>query len=1064
MTTNQPLSLFISSKMDELAEERRAVQIALNAYHMSGWLWEDDAGARPEPIRSTYLKEVEDCDLYLGLFWLGYGRYTIEEYQHARKHQKPCLVYEKHVELEQRNPELATFLQDIGRVENPVGLTIRRFQTAKELAKYVQEDVLRLLATVFRKSRQQPPAPQIWNVPYRRNFFFTGRETLLTDLHTRLSTSKAAALTQAQAISGLGGIGKTQTAVEYAYRYQAEYQAVLWAGASTPLSLLTDFVKLAAVLNLPEQDAQDQQRTVAAVKRWLETQTAWLLILDNVDDVPMAANFLPLRGNGHVLLTTRAQTIGPLGQSIEVGKMDTHEGLLLLLRRAGMLSAGASLETIAEAERTTAEAIVQAFDGLPLALDQAGAYIEETECSVSDYLNGYHQRQVELLERRGQTGGEYPETVATTWSLSFERVEQLSPMAADLLRACAFIPPDAIPEELFVKGASELGPGIKPLTTDATRLNDAIDVLRRYSLVKRDRQKRMLTIHRLVQVVLKERMNDQTQRQWKERTLRAINQLRRSSENYLSLPSEVISQIASEEFRHYSKAHARRSAARKGMVVFIGCGDLTKFIIDNINSSSNRTAADNSVERIITVGIDTKFTVGSSHADYFLWLDANQGLWDDEALIDLLRDLLPRRRLLQSDRKPVAQLLNQGFAPLDLVPMVIGEYHGFNVKTVFEAVEKLGYQVMPDKNTAIWAMDKGEFWQAYHTDPVFSNYLLPQEIVVIPEEFFHGKVAPHHFLEEVEQKVRSIGLPCMLKPAISEFGYGQIKLEDMADIVPAFKAVAKQCDDRKVNPGNRVVIEPFANRKVVDRLAKGRPVELLQIVLRHLKNDGKLVSTCLPPIWFVNYQPRTYGSTDLVTGPQVFDFAIQAPARALPELLSDAQYIEIQQKSIQLIETMTKSPGLFGLEIFLVGNGEFKFNRVSVRTQDTMFATLPTPQTNAFALLTKVIQNERINDSQILKQTCISGVKTIVWEEDGTGRILDFEGKKDAEQVENVCKVDIYTERRELRPLRRYGLIQVCVPIEADIGADDVKVAIDKVRISMEEARRRINIVTNLDQ
>jgi hypothetical protein len=92
MTTNQPLSLFISSKMQELADERRTVQIALKVYYISGWLWEDNAGARPEPIRSTYLSEVEACDIYIGLFWQGYGPYTIEEYQHARTHHKPCLV------------------------------------------------------------------------------------------------------------------------------------------------------------------------------------------------------------------------------------------------------------------------------------------------------------------------------------------------------------------------------------------------------------------------------------------------------------------------------------------------------------------------------------------------------------------------------------------------------------------------------------------------------------------------------------------------------------------------------------------------------------------------------------------------------------------------------------------------------------------------------------------------------------------------------------------------------------------------------------------------------------
>jgi ATP-dependent DNA helicase RecG len=159
MTTNQPLSLFISSKMQELLDERQAVQAALKEYDMYGWLWEKDAGARPEPIDSTYLKEVEACDIYIGLFWLGYGPYTIEEYEHARKHQKPCLIYKKQVDIAKRDPQLKAFLAELERVKNPEGLTVYRFETADELAAQVKKDVIRLLTTRFRESRQQPAVP-----------------------------------------------------------------------------------------------------------------------------------------------------------------------------------------------------------------------------------------------------------------------------------------------------------------------------------------------------------------------------------------------------------------------------------------------------------------------------------------------------------------------------------------------------------------------------------------------------------------------------------------------------------------------------------------------------------------------------------------------------------------------------------------------------------------------------------------------------------------------------------------------------------------------------------------
>ena len=140
MTTTQPLSLFISSKMAELAEERQAVQSALATYKMYGWLFEKDAGARPESIQQTYLKEVASCDIYIGLFWQGYGQYTIEEFEKARALHKPCLAYEKHVDIEHRDPQLTTFLRRIQQVTDPRGLTVRRFQTARELAEQPMND------------------------------------------------------------------------------------------------------------------------------------------------------------------------------------------------------------------------------------------------------------------------------------------------------------------------------------------------------------------------------------------------------------------------------------------------------------------------------------------------------------------------------------------------------------------------------------------------------------------------------------------------------------------------------------------------------------------------------------------------------------------------------------------------------------------------------------------------------------------------------------------------------------------------------------------------------------
>ena len=201
---------------------------------------------------------------------------------------------------------------------------------------------------------------------------------------------------------------------------------------------------------------------VAAVQQWLANHTEWLLIIDNADDLKLVTEFLPTGNTGHLLLTTREQGWGSVARNFTVKKMDETKGVLFLLRRANIFSSpDAPLSEASSAQQATAAAIVKEMDGLPLALDQAGAYIEETPSTLDAYLKAYQRRQTELLHERGKDQQYRHEAVATTWSLNFEQVEQLNPTAAALLRFLAFLAPDAIPEEMIVAGASKLGPPLE---------------------------------------------------------------------------------------------------------------------------------------------------------------------------------------------------------------------------------------------------------------------------------------------------------------------------------------------------------------------------------------------------------------------------------------------------------------------------------------------------------------------------------------------------------------------------------------------------------------------------
>ena len=204
--------------------------------------------------------------------------------------------------------------------------------------------------------------------------------------------------------------------------------------------------------------------------------------------------------------------------------MTQENGVPFILRRSKLIALDALPNIIAETERNKAREIVELMGGLPLALAQAGAYIERTNCGLSGYIERYQQRRMKLLkERRGLTA-DHPEPVATTWSLSFEKVEQSLPAAADLLRLCAFLHPDAIPEEMIINGASQLSPALECVVSDVLEFDDAIIALFKYSLIRRNSDSKTLTIHRLVQAVLKDEMDEDTQRQWAERVVQVVNQ------------------------------------------------------------------------------------------------------------------------------------------------------------------------------------------------------------------------------------------------------------------------------------------------------------------------------------------------------------------------------------------------------------------------------------------------------------------------------------------------------------------------------------------------------------
>jgi len=361
------------------------------------------------------------------------------------------------------------------------------------------------------------PGP-VHNLP-QRNAHFTGRLEVLAKIERALGTNSAiAGLTQIHGISGLGGIGKTQTALEFAWRHLGQsYRHVFWVRADTETEIISGFMEIARKLELAEKDARETDVVVDAVRRWFDINDNWLLVLDNVewDGQQAVAQYVPC-GRGHVLVTSRAHALDALDiqQPIPLDKMEPGEAGAFLTERTGRQASAA------------VDAVAKALDYLPLALEQAAAYIVENACSFDDYLASFEKRRKEYLRYKSKKT-EYPDTAATTWLLNFEQVEAESKASRDLLYVCAFLDPDKIPLEIFRAGAKHLGRHLSAALADAgddpVALNEVLAPVVRYSLVRRGEEDGALSIHRLVQDVIRTRMNTQQQATWAKRAVPSVS-------------------------------------------------------------------------------------------------------------------------------------------------------------------------------------------------------------------------------------------------------------------------------------------------------------------------------------------------------------------------------------------------------------------------------------------------------------------------------------------------------------------------------------------------------------
>jgi hypothetical protein len=284
------------------------------------------------------------------------------------------------------------------------------------------------------------PVPKHFMVSYQRNAHFTGREELLSELRHRLVETKQKQFNHRIAIYGLGGVGKTQIAIEYVYRYQSEYNAIFWITAADQAALLSGYEDIAKTTGCVPTINTTPDVVAKGVMSWLRTQETWLLVMDNLDDVSIVEGYLPeMVKGGHTLITTRnPDYIQFPAEGIEIPVLGKDEAVELLRLRSSMHSSEFTPEQTVQASD-----IVNELGYLALAIEQASAFIRVSLKDISNFLPIYKASQKSLLDRKAP-GIRYPTSLYATVLLSFKKVQQMKygQQAMKLLHLMVFLNPE----------------------------------------------------------------------------------------------------------------------------------------------------------------------------------------------------------------------------------------------------------------------------------------------------------------------------------------------------------------------------------------------------------------------------------------------------------------------------------------------------------------------------------------------------------------------------------------------------------------------------------------------
>ena len=339
---------------------------------------------------------------------------------------------------------------------------------------------------------------EISNLP-SRNLAFTGRDELLATLRERLREATVAEMLPVEAVHGLGGVGKTELITEFAHRYAGDFDLVWWIDAEQPTTAAAALVHLAGRLGVPV--VANQEAMINTLFDLLRRRERWLLVYDNAEQPQALNGLLPPGGRGSVLVTSRWSAWGQRAARLRVDVLKRAESVQLLSQRTGLID---------KDDRALLSEVAELVGDLPLALEEAAAYLEQTGTGVSDYLLLLRERSTELFGLDPNAlAGSGPQAderrVATVWSVSLDRIRERAPAAEAVMELFAFLAPD-IPRHLAAEHLDALPEPVAAVVSDRLAYDRVLAALGAYSLVELSAE--TIRVHRLVQAVVRTRLRE----------------------------------------------------------------------------------------------------------------------------------------------------------------------------------------------------------------------------------------------------------------------------------------------------------------------------------------------------------------------------------------------------------------------------------------------------------------------------------------------------------------------------------------------------------------------------